>query len=118
MHGPGGSSQSQGGRVQNPWRGPLGAVALAVAATGYWSTVAWLTAARNTPTIVDVDIIDGSEHEAPALGAGDFPLLKVPHDDFGCERKGSHPFRYFFDYDPRPRPLGLFMERSFDGQRP
>src|SRR4051812_1033489 len=59
----GGKGQGSGGRLParkarpNLWRSPLGAVAVAVAATAYWSTVAWLVAARTSTALIEVDNI-------------------------------------------------------------
>ena len=73
----------KGARVPRPnlWRSPLGAVAVAVAATAYWSTVAWLVAARTSTALIEVDnvgLVDELE-----MGSGG--------DDYGNDGTGRLP---------------------------
>jgi hypothetical protein len=91
----------------NAWRGPLGALALAVAATGYWSTVAWLVASRTEPVLIEEPV----ELDLPQLAEPD-GVVPRQHDRFE-DRFGDHRvprinrvpgYRMF---SLQPRELGL-----------
>jgi hypothetical protein len=146
MLGPGGSRTEQRGRGQggghvggdvggepgrrrraSVWRGPLGVVALAVAATGYWSTVAWMVAARTNSVLVDafdraeLDRGQGDQDADydqmrvwPPLGDYPCPYGTVPRDRFDISPPGSllripgHPPYSFGGMGPAGvRQLGL-----------
>ena len=106
------ASQS-GGRAPrrgrpNLWRSPLGAVAVAVAATAYWSTVAWLVAARTSASLVEVDNIglvdeleiglDGTGRLPPVMGDDcprpDWVQRDYFLDDRRMDRPGFRPFSF------------------------
>ena len=82
------------------WRGPLGALALAVAATGYWSTVAWLVASRSAPVLLE---------EAPELTAP--PDCPPRRHYYFRDRLGDHyghrPIPGYRPFTLQPRELGL-----------
>jgi hypothetical protein len=73
----------KGVRVSRPniWRSPLGAVAVAVAATAYWSTVAWLVAARTSTALIEVDNV----------GLVDELEMGLDGDDYGNDGTGRLP---------------------------
>jgi hypothetical protein len=111
------------------WRSPLGAVAIAIAATGYWSTVAWLVAARTTASFMEVvdpgddrlgpsqldeiDQVDGvgvvEDMDDSCTGASDFPVPKIVLPR--AHRFEDYPHVYdvpgYRNFSYGYRPLGL-----------
>jgi len=94
------------------WRSPLGAVAVAIAATGYWSTVAWLVASRTTSDLIEVENI-GLVDEAD-LTPNDGTGRLGPETDDQTGRPDTVPaFPRSRIFDGRERPPNVPGYRHF-----
>ena len=101
------------GSLPNVWRGPMGAAALALLATGYWGAVAWFASIRPPmpvfPAVEPLDELDPDlslhvdrvdlfprDELWPAVPG----FLAPPRPSTWRNLLGESPY-------PRPRPLGL-----------
>jgi hypothetical protein len=111
-----GNDRIRRAKRSNLWRSPLGAVAVAIAATAYWSTVAWMVAARTSTSLIEVDDVglvdelemgigsdaygnDGTGRLPPVMGDENCPHFEwhlrdgLP-DDHRMDRPGHRPFSF------------------------